>query len=460
MKKITIIIILAFFYLNIYADNFDDALIKANQELREAQEKNSGLTIAIEKERKNLISKKNDLLKSIEFCNNEKIKLKNDFDKYNISLFEQRQILSSVNSEYSSFLDSAQDAVNELYADIKNLNFASEMRTQYLTLHNYAFFNIIPDKDMILSFFSIMFDAIKFSGKIRVYDGKFYNLKGREESAKIIAFGQNCLYFHSKHDKHRAGILSFNPAAGYICEQPIKLSFSSKRAIIKTIEIFEKKTTAEFSYLPIDVTGGKVFEKLKTEKDILEHIKSGGLIVYPILLLALAAIFIIVERYIFLTKNFKAILNNKNLYTDVLNNNSQSEKNNKFIPEIYRSVIKTANANKNLPADEFQKKIEETISVELPALERRLSALQVIAAVAPLLGLLGTVTGIISTFDAITAFGFSEPRLLSSGISEALVTTELGLMTAIPAYLAYSFLSAKVDSALTLLQSIVYNCDN
>jgi biopolymer transport protein ExbB len=82
----------------------------------------------------------------------------------------------------------------------------------------------------------------------------------------------------------------------------------------------------------------------------------------------------------------------------------------------------------------------------VPALERFGSTLAVFAAVAPLLGLLGTVTGMISTFDVITEYGTGDPKLLSGGISEALVTTELGLVVAIPTLLIGTLLSGRAEA--------------
>lgn len=86
--------------------------------------------------------------------------------------------------------------------------------------------------------------------------------------------------------------------------------------------------------------------------------------------------------------------------------------------------------------------VHEAILRESGALDRFGSAILVIASVSPLLGLLGTVTGMIATFDVITEFGTGDPKLLSGGISIALVTTELGLIVAIPALLIGSVLSA------------------
>jgi biopolymer transport protein ExbB len=89
--------------------------------------------------------------------------------------------------------------------------------------------------------------------------------------------------------------------------------------------------------------------------------------------------------------------------------------------------------------------LEEAILKELPRLEKFLPTLQVLAAIAPLLGLLGTVTGMINTFQVITVYGAGDPRMMSGGISEALITTELGLAVAIPIILLHTWFARRVD---------------
>ena len=89
--------------------------------------------------------------------------------------------------------------------------------------------------------------------------------------------------------------------------------------------------------------------------------------------------------------------------------------------------------------------LQEAILKEVPPMERFLSTLGMLAAIAPLLGLLGTVTGMIDTFHVITRHGTGDPRMMSGGISEALVTTMLGLSVAIPMMLAHTLLGRAVD---------------
>ena len=97
-------------------------------------------------------------------------------------------------------------------------------------------------------------------------------------------------------------------------------------------------------------------------------------------------------------------------------------------------------------------KLDEAILKELPSLERFLSTLKLIAAVAPLLGLLGTVTGMIETFQSIVLFGTGDPKMMASGIATALVTTMEGLWVAIPTVLLHSFVSSRSQGVVQVLE--------
>jgi biopolymer transport protein ExbB len=88
----------------------------------------------------------------------------------------------------------------------------------------------------------------------------------------------------------------------------------------------------------------------------------------------------------------------------------------------------------------------------MPKITRNLTLIKIISVVAPLLGLLGTVTGMINTFQAITLFGTGDPKLMAGGISQALVTTVLGLVVAIPTVFLYTLLNTRSKGLLLILQ--------
>jgi biopolymer transport protein ExbB len=108
-------------------------------------------------------------------------------------------------------------------------------------------------------------------------------------------------------------------------------------------------------------------------------------------------------------------------------------------------VLAAGLANRHRPREVMMERLEDTGRHVVHELERFLNTLGTIASVTPLLGLLGTVTGIIKAFNAITEGGMGDPRMLSGGISEALITTAAGLLVAIPALIAYRYLRGRVE---------------
>ena len=179
------------------------------------------------------------------------------------------------------------------------------------------------------------------------------------------------------------------------------------------------------------------------EKTVLGTIESGGIIAWVIVILGAVALILIALRTIFLntaSSNTTKITGNVIDQVKVNNmdgaiNACQSEKG--ATARVLAATIRNIDRDR----EHLDDIIAESILHENNFLDRFGSVILVIAAVAPLLGLLGTVTGMISTFDVITEFGTGDPKLLSGGISEALVTTELGLIVAIPALLVGNLLS-------------------
>jgi biopolymer transport protein ExbB len=202
--------------------------------------------------------------------------------------------------------------------------------------------------------------------------------------------------------------------------------------------------------VPIDLSGGNALAQITHQTSIVEQFEAGGPIVWPILGLAVAALLIVVTRIIFLnrihanTDRFMGEVNEMAAKGDWAAAEDLVERNRKRKSPVI-SVIKAGLAVRNEDRETQESVLQEAILHQLPRVEKGLSVLAVLGAVAPLLGLLGTVTGMINTFRVITLFGTGDPKLMSGGISEALVTTELGLAVAIPIMLLHTFLSRRAD---------------
>jgi biopolymer transport protein ExbB len=115
-------------------------------------------------------------------------------------------------------------------------------------------------------------------------------------------------------------------------------------------------------------------------------------------------------------------------------------------------ILATGLQHRHRPREVMMERIEDAGRHVAHELDRFLNTLGTIAGVAPLLGLLGTVTGIIKAFNVIHAGGLGDPRALSGGISEALLTTAFGLMVAIPSFVAYRYLRGKVDGIVVQIE--------
>lgn len=187
---------------------------------------------------------------------------------------------------------------------------------------------------------------------------------------------------------------------------------------------------------------------------MFEMIQAGGLLMIPILLCSVIALTIVVER--FWTLQEKKIAP-KHLVAQVW----QWHKGNNFDEEHLNAltnnsplgrILAAGLANRQHPREFMKEAIEETGRQVVQELERYLNTLGTIASVSPLLGLLGTVIGMIKVFAAITAHGVGNASVLAGGISEALITTAAGLSVAIPSLILYRFFRGKVDSLVLVME--------
>jgi biopolymer transport protein ExbB len=181
---------------------------------------------------------------------------------------------------------------------------------------------------------------------------------------------------------------------------------------------------------------------------MLEFIIKGGPVIVPLLLCSVISLSIIVERCLSLRRT-------RILRYDVLQRIEELLRDRKIpeastlckrYPSSMTRILLAAILNHDKSRPEIKEIIEDAGRQEVPVLERYLTILGTIASIAVLLGLLGTVTGMIRTFNAIAALGYGHPEALASGISEALIATATGLGIAIPTLVLYNFFTSKVDS--------------
>ncbi|PHI37910.1 energy transducer TonB [Pseudoalteromonas sp. GCY] len=189
----------------------------------------------------------------------------------------------------------------------------------------------------------------------------------------------------------------------------------------------------------LDPTGGSILGLLVQAPNTEEQVHQGGAVGYVILGVGLLALLIAIERFVSLMLMGSKI--NRQLKDSVARDDNPLGR-----------VMKVKEQYPNVAYDTLELKLSEAILREMPKITRNLTLIKIISVVAPLLGLLGTVTGMINTFQAITLFGTGDPKLMAGGISQALVTTVLGLVVAIPTVFLYTLLNTRSRNLLLILQ--------
>ncbi len=190
----------------------------------------------------------------------------------------------------------------------------------------------------------------------------------------------------------------------------------------------------------VDVTKGGILGLLVESPTIRDRIEQGGIVGYCIIALGIIGLIIAVLRWLALSSDSRKV-------TAQLKRDTASTDN------PLGRVLAAYESNKGADTDTIELKLSEAALKEMPGLTKGLLFIKVVAAVAPLMGLLGTVTGMIKTFQVITLYGAGDPKMMAGGISQALMTTVLGLVVAIPMVLLHTIVSGQSRKIVNILQS-------
>ena len=214
--------------------------------------------------------------------------------------------------------------------------------------------------------------------------------------------------------------------------------------------------------LPIDVLQYKSMgsgfvkgEEKSLAKAFTTWFKAGGVTLYPLFAVGILALFMILERLVYFARrntNAEAFMRR---FHELMDQRRWQEARD-FCARSRSSLARALGAivdHVQDSRDSAEKAVRETMLKEVPALEKRLPLLAAMGAAAPLLGLLGTVSGLVTLFKVLNQLGTNDPKVMAGGISEALVNTETGLAIAIPVLLIHGFLNEKLDTLTATLSS-------
>ena len=284
----------------------------------------------------------------------------------------------------------------------------------------------LPDIKSLRILWYLMQQEIIQSGKIETKKLQVINQDGTVENKDVTIIG----LFNATSD---GKFLKYYPQNNYF----ISLSSQPPNSFINIAKNFEQ--SSKLTKAVIDPTKGKLLDIFAQKPSLSQRLMQGGFIGFVILFLGFFGIIIAIWRYIVVFKI-------NNLVQIQLKNINKPTKTNPL-----GRLLMIFDNYKNIDLILFEAKLQEAISKEIPKIKRFENTLKLIATISPLLGLLGTVTGMIETFGAITLFGTGDPKLMASGISQALMTTVLGLVVAIVVLFLYTFISSFSSRIIAIL---------
>ncbi|WP_417326137.1 MotA/TolQ/ExbB proton channel family protein [Halarcobacter sp.] len=286
----------------------------------------------------------------------------------------------------------------------------------------------LPTIEELTSFWHTMLDEIIQSGQVSTYQASVILQNGERNIQDVTRVGVFSAFSNGNFLKYSNDINSL-----------IELSTQPSSAYTSNAQDFEESSNEIKSAL-VDPTRGTLFEMLGNNPTIMDRINQGGVVGYIIITLGVLGLLFAANKIVFLNLiHTKIKKQQKNL-----ENYDDSNSLGKIAGVFYKNVNDSIN--------DLEIKIGEAILKETNHIKKGQSFVKLLAAVTPLLGLLGTVTGMIATFQAITLFGTGDPKLMAGGISTALITTVLGLVTAIPLLFAYTYISSKAEAIVSVLE--------
>lgn len=188
----------------------------------------------------------------------------------------------------------------------------------------------------------------------------------------------------------------------------------------------------------------------------LELILKGGFMMYPLLISAVIALTVILERLYTFHLKFKAPLDlvSKSLEQAAAGDSDTAEKNSAQYTSPLAAVLTTGLRNFRVPKEQMELAMKNEAERWLPLLEKRVDIVDTVITAAPLMGLLGTITGMMNSFQVLSAKGVNEPNAITGGVAEALIATATGLIVALFCLVAYNYLTSLVKHYIYELESV------
>mgnify|MGYP001490569357 FL=1 len=354
-------------------------------------------------------------------------RLISEFDENEKTLSELEEKLTLKLGNLGEMFGVVKQVSGQTRGEFKNSITNIDNPNRDLFLKNLAESKKLPDLEDISGLWVELLKEIRNAETIKTFTTEVLSADGDNSELEVLRIGTFSITQDGNFLKH---LIDTNQVE-FLPSQPSGVNKRKLRRLQGSSEgVYE---------VDIDPTRGAILDKLIQKKTFFQRIADGGFVGYVIILLGLGGVALASERIYVLRNTLDSIREQENS-ADILQNN------------LLGSLLQTAKENINESLDSLELILDEKIQSITPTIEIRVKAIKLIATVAPLLGLLGTVIGMIETFQAITLFGTGDPKLMAGGISQALVTTMLGLIVAAPLLFMHSYAENYSKSIISFLE--------
>ncbi|MBF0455517.1 MAG: MotA/TolQ/ExbB proton channel family protein [Magnetococcales bacterium] len=409
-----------------------DSLYKLQQRMEETRKRESAIRtereqgfIAVHADRKRLLKEMRQRLADEQKRSET---LRKSFAENEASLVSLERELHQSSGDLGEVFGTVRRTAKDLVAPVSESMVSAHYPDRVRWLTELGERKKLPDMSELTQLWHLMQQEIIQSGQVVGFPARVVGVDGVARQQKVIRAGlftavSQGHYLHYRSESSLFTILSRQPSA-------------TDRAL--AAELGETKDG--FAEMVLDPTRGVLLEMLVEIPNHLERIKQGGVVGYAILVLGLVGLILGLWRLFYLTFVGRKIFKQ-------LKNPAVPSATNPLGRILAVAKEKSRNNLKNV-----EMLIDEAILLEIPALTRGERLMKLLAAIAPLLGLLGTVIGMIVTFQAISLFGTGDPKLMAGGISQALVTTTLGLIVAVPLLFLHTLVVSRSRALVRILE--------
>lgn len=355
-------------------------------------------------------------------------RLKDTFDANEIELTDLQETLRNNQGNLGELFGVVRQMAGDIKSVMDNSLISAQLDDRTALVSRLAQSRELPTLEELEGLWLSFMEEAAESARVVRFDAEVVRPDGSTYETAVVRVG----VFNAISGE---GFLNFVPETDSLQLLPRQ---PADRFVSAASELYEAQSG--YAAMAVDPSRGQLLSLLIQKPSLWERVQQGREVGYVILFLGGIGLLLAIFRFIYLFGAGSKI---------------RSQRSNPASPDAGNAlgrILSVYQDNKDDDVETLELKLDEAILQETPRLESMLGYIKLLAAVAPLLGLLGTVTGMIATFQSITLFGTGNPKLMAGGISQALVTTVLGLVVSIPMVLLHTLLAGMAKSLVEILE--------